>query len=91
MCDDATDNDDNNESPLLSPHSKQQKVAHCPLQADDSKCTRVKFAPGIILRTKKLYQEPWGVLVSAMEDYPPLQIKIGQRYWYVGVGVGCCV
>jgi len=73
-----------------SPHSsKHQKVGHCTLQVEDAKCTRVKFAPGIILSTKKLYQEPWGVLVSSMEDYPPLQIKIGQRYWAKWDGMSC--
>jgi len=73
-----------------SPHAtKHHKVGHCALQVDDSKCTRVKFAPGIILRTKKLYQEPWGVLVSSMEDYPPLQIKVGQRYWAKWDGMSC--
>jgi len=74
---------------VSSSHStlKQQKVTHFPL--DDAKCTRVKFAPGIILRTKKLYQEPWGIMVSSLEDYPPLQIKVGQRFWAKWDGMSC--
>lgn len=86
---------DNTASTSISQHNtfppnlKQQKLSHCVLQADDTKCTRVKFAPGIVLRTKKLYQEPWGVMVSSLEDYPPLQIKIGQRYWAKWDGMSC--
>jgi len=66
---------------------KHQKLIHSTV--DDSKCTRVKFAPGIILNTKKLYQEPWGVMVSSLEDYPPLQIQIGNRYWAKWDGMSC--
>eukprot|EP00026_Physarum_polycephalum_P017562 Phypoly_transcript_18823.p1 GENE.Phypoly_transcript_18823~~Phypoly_transcript_18823.p1 ORF type:complete len:208 (-),score=42.98 Phypoly_transcript_18823:45-668(-) len=60
---------------------KLQKLTHDIHKVDGVRIIHVKFAPGVILKAKKLFQEPWGTMVSALEDYQSLDIKVGQKFW----------
>lgn len=81
---------------------KLQKLSHDVHKVDGVRIIHVKFAPGVILKAKKLYQgtislciinkciisqcpniitEPWGTMVSALEDYQAMDIKVGQKFW----------
>jgi len=68
---------------------KLQKLTHDAPQVDFARCVNVKFGTGIVLKAKKLYQEPWGIMVCALEPYEPLEIAIGSKFWAKSDGTVC--
>eukprot|EP01111_Echinosteliopsis_oligospora_P010192 TRINITY_DN3120_c0_g1_i3.p1 TRINITY_DN3120_c0_g1~~TRINITY_DN3120_c0_g1_i3.p1 ORF type:complete len:128 (+),score=33.70 TRINITY_DN3120_c0_g1_i3:35-385(+) len=68
------------EPELQELETKLQKLSHDIHKIDSARCVHVKFAPNVILKAKKHLQEPWGIMISSMEDYEDLDIKIGQKF-----------